>query len=286
MHASAHDFEHVTNTFGSNFPSVFWLAKQRMSSRSRSPVLGRQLALFPGSRTMRCPCVPCPWCILELSHDSSIEDAKVIVRDRMTAWGETGCSAFQAAVTVFVFEWILKHHEQRPYGRVLALDEIALISGRAVRPCTEQFRHFALTMAIWADAPPPPPPGLPAGGSSSSSGPSAVTGASAAWLGATPPGSAWREPGRSGNSDDEWQGQFGPEVHPHFQWQAGTSKKVWRSFEEPWQTQLREAYNSDQNTLMIKWEDDEVPDTFINFVNMDQENQETYYRRKIRIKPQ
>ncbi len=37
---------------------------------------------------------------------------------------------------------------------------------------------------------------------------------------------------------------------------------------------------------MIKWEDDEVPDTFVNFVNMDQENQDTYYRRKIRIKPQ
>jgi hypothetical protein len=235
---------------------------------------------------MSCPCVPCPWCILELSHDCSIEDAKVKVRDRMSAWGETGCSAFQAAVTVFVFEWILKHHEQRPYGRVLALDEIALISGRAVRPCTEQFRHFALTMAIWADAPPPPPPGLPPGGSSSSSGPSAVTGASAEWLGPTPPGSVWREPGRSGNLDDEWQREFEPEVHPPFQWQARTSKKAWRSFEEPYQTQLREAYNSDQNTFMIKWEDDEVPDTFINFLNMDQENQETYYRRKIRIKPQ
>jgi hypothetical protein len=257
-----------------------------MNSRSRSPVLGRKLALLPGSRAMSCPCVPCPWCILELSHESSIEDAKVLVRDRMTRWSETGCSAFQAAVTVFVFEWILKHEEQRPYGRVLALDEIAAISGRAVRPCTEQFRHFAANMVTWADAPPPPPPGLPGGGSSSSSGPSAVTGASSAWLDSTARASVWGGHVRPGNSDDERQGQFVPEVHPHFQWQAGTSKKVWRSFEEPWQTQLREAYESDQSTFMIKWEDEELPDTFINFVNMDQENQETYYRRKIRIKPQ
>jgi hypothetical protein len=257
-----------------------------MSSRSRSPGLGRQLALLPGSRGMSCPCVPCPWCILDAPHESSIEYAKHKVRERMTAWGETGCSSFQAAVMVLAFEWILKHHEQRPYGRVLALPEIAAISGRAVRPCTEQFRHFALTMIIWADAPPPPPPGLEGGGSSSSSGPSAVPRTSAAWLDAPLRSSVWRDPGYSGNSDDDWKEQFAPEVHPHFQWQAGTSKKAWRSFEEPAQTRLREAYNNDQRSFMIKWEDDEVPDTFVNFVNMDQENQETYYRRKIRIKPQ
>lgn len=232
---------------------------------------------------MSCPCTPCPWCTLGLDHWRTIADAKNKVREQMMEWADNGCSVFQVALTVFAYEWILKHHEQRPYGRVLTIPEIAAIPGQSVKPFADYVRHFAASTVMWTEAPPPPPPGLQTGGSSSSSAAAAVTSAAETWLASTPRGSVGRHLSRSVNWHDTTLAV--PEVYPHFQWQAGTANKVWRSFEEPWQTNLREAYNSDQGSFMIKWEDDEIPDTFINFLNMTQQNEQTQYQRRIRIKP-
>jgi hypothetical protein len=256
-----------------------------MSSRSRSPNPGRQLALLPGSRAMACPCSPCPWCTLKLEHDSHIEIVKEHIRNQMTEWAQTGCSAFQVALTVFAYEWILKHLDQRPYGPVQETNGIAAIPGCMVKPFASHLQYLADTMVTWSNAPPPPPPGLQAGGSSSSSAAPVTTGNAAAWLGATPRGSAGRVPASSVHWDDETPATV-PEVHPHFQWQAGSSKKVWRSYDEPWQTQLRVAYNNDQAWFRISWEDEDSPDTYIDFVSMHQQNEETLFKRKIRIKPQ
>jgi hypothetical protein len=285
MIVSAHVFALVTHALVPICHHRSVSPERDMRPRSRSPVSGRQLALLPGSRAMTCPCDPCPWCTLRLPHDSHIDDVKRNLRNQMLQWADNGCSVFQVALAVVSYEWILKHHEQRPYGQVQETFEIAPIPGHAVRGFAGSIQNFVENMVVWIHAPPPPPPGLQASGSSSSSASAAGTPSTSVWLGATPRGSVGRVSAQSNDWDEEIPATL-PEVHPHFQWQAGSSKKVWRSFEEPWQTQLRDAYNSDQSWFRIKWEDPDTPDTYIDFVSMHQQNETTLFQRNIRIKPQ
>jgi hypothetical protein len=258
--------------------------EHKMRPRSRSPVRGRELALVPPWRAMPCPCLPCPWCILQIPHDSLIDDVKQHLRQQMMAWACSGCSTFQVALSVFAFEWILIFLEQRPYGPSQALPQIGVIEGQFVKPFASSVQSFVQQIEVWTRAPPPPPPGLFPGGSSSSSAGSSVANRVAA-------SSVWDTRG-SLTEPLDWAPDLAdetretlPEIHPHFQWQAGSSKKTWRSFDELRQTQLRDAYNRDHlGWFRIKWGDQDTPDTLIDFRFMLQKNEETEFERKIRIK--
>jgi hypothetical protein len=232
---------------------------------------------------MSCPCIPCPWCTLGLDHWRTVAHASIKVRELMMEWSSTGCSVFQVALVVFSYEWILRHHDQRPYSPQLTMSEIAVVPVNSVDSLSTHYRNIADGTGMWSHAPPPPPPGLQRGSSSSSSAAPAVPSAAETWLALTPRGSVGRQLSCVDNVYDT--DLEVPEVYPHFQWQAGTSKKVWRSFEEPWQTRLRDAYTADQVNFTIKWEDDEIPDTIINFLTWTQQNEQTSFVRRIRIKP-
>jgi hypothetical protein len=252
-----------------------------MSSRSRSPNRMNSYQLVPTSRT-QCLCTPCPWCTLRLPHEIGIADVKESLRAQIDDWANNGCSAFQVALVTFSYEWILRHHEQRPYGPVQQPNEIAAIRGKAVQDCANQTSYLASSLVVWTQAPPPPPYGPQSGGSSSSGTAARVTGPVPAWFATN-----IQSPDTELPTDDAWWDttQEPLVVHPHFQWNAGTSAKKWRSFEEPWQTRMREAYTDGQTSFRIIWEDDH-PNTNIDFVNMHQTNEETTFQRKIRIKPQ
>jgi hypothetical protein len=129
MIVSAHVFAHVTHVLVRICHHRSVSPERDMRPRSRSPVSGRQLALLPGSRAMTCPCDPCPWCTLRLPHDSHIDDVNLKLRNQMLQWAENGCSVFQLTLAVVSYEWILKHHEQRPYGPFQETFEIAPIPG-------------------------------------------------------------------------------------------------------------------------------------------------------------
>jgi hypothetical protein len=74
-------------------------------------------------------------------------------------------------------------------------------------------------------------------------------------------------------------------IDPHFQWQAGSSKIQWRSFEEPWQSQLREDYLNRYYNSWIGWDVNGRETTMINFTAMQQRNEQTGVLRNIRIRP-
>ena len=266
---------------------MIWLNKLRMCSRSRTPVPSTTLALPFSAHSMFCPCQPCPYCILRVQHDTSFDEVEVVVRERMIELAVDGCSCFQIMFVVFAFEWIKKQNdEQRPFVPQVGVGRICKAPSYVVvdfaHYCTHVTKHLVERFEL--PPPPPPPPGLPSSsswrpstrcvfeggsvGSSSSVRDSAVKRAGRAV-----------KPLRSVSTDPVL-------VHPHFQWQAGgKSNKQWRSFEEPYQTQLRNAYNNSQPTYTINWDDEmEHPDTLVDFQDMTQTNMDSDYEKKIRIK--
>jgi hypothetical protein len=260
-------------------------ANGTMTSRSRSPDPQRQLAILAGPAAMACPSSPCPWCILGMMHNATFDEVANQLRVRMAEWSNTGCSSLQLGIAVFAFEWILLHHQQRPYGPVQQPMAIASVRGERVFSLANHFKFCVEVVDNWSRAPPPPPVATEPGQRHSSA---AASHSSSSWLSGDIGGDNFhpdsnRGVWRSHHSPDEEEETL-PEVHPHFQWQAGSSKKTWRSFEEPFQTQMRCAYQNGEEGFRIVWSD-EHPYTDIKFPTMEQKNVETGFIRKIRIKP-
>ncbi len=63
----------------------------------------------------------------------------------MIEWADTGCSVVQVASSVFAYEWILKHHDQRPYGPVQQTIGIAAIPGSALKQFAGHLQYLADT---------------------------------------------------------------------------------------------------------------------------------------------
>jgi hypothetical protein len=239
---------------------------------------------------MVCPCLPCPWCILEVAHDSELQECQEKVRTLMVQWQANGCSGFQIALTVFAFEWILKFHHHQVYRPNAEAIDVAAAPGYTVASMATHLQRLSATVVLWTEAP-PPPPGLPEVASSSSAA-STVTSTMPSRAGWTPKRSVVSG-SHSQGSAEPWSAVTGtamlPEVeHPNFQWQAASAKgkKDWRSYEEPYQSRLKQAYFCAASSYNIVWDDDDDhPDTVIDFQSMVQINTVTGYERAIRIKP-